>query len=337
MKNQVMSLMIFLLSISSSNSLFSALKVVPGGQNIAFEVYPSGIIVTGSYNVKTSKNTYNPSKDSDINKGDLIVEIGEYQVTDLKSFTSKLHYFINDGYCNITLKRENKYYQRKLMLIDIDSSIKTGLYVKERLLGIGTVTYYNPDNNTYGALGHEIYDDTTESILEVRKGSIYFEDVDEIVKSDKNDIGSKKSDITLDDEDGTIFLNTTCGIYGKIEEIPSSYQAIETAKISEIKLGKAYLRTCINGNLIQDYLVNITSLNKDKNQLTKGISFQIDDKELLNKTGGIIQGMSGSPLIQDNKLIGAVSHVVKSDPSKGYGIYIENMLSITFEENIKRS
>ena len=181
MKNLFALMSVFLLSFGSIKS-YNALSLIPGGENIAFEIYPNGIIVTGTYNIKSNNDNYNPSIHSDITKGDRIIKIGEHKVTDLNSFTSRIIDYKVECYCPITIVRKDKQYKKNLRLILDNEIYKTGLYVKERLIGVGTVSYYDPITKSYGALAHEVYDNDTESILEVRAGKSYLEDVESINK-----------------------------------------------------------------------------------------------------------------------------------------------------------
>ena len=329
MKNLFALVSVFLLSYTSLNN-FNALSLIPGGENIAFEIYPNGIIITGTYDIKTDNKIYNPSIHSDIIKGDRIIEIGDYKVTDLNSFTSKINHFTNQNYCTITLVRNNKEYRRNLQLILENNVYKTGLYVKERLIGVGTVSYYDPITKSYGALAHEVYDSDSGSILEVRKGQTYLEDVESINKSENGKVGNKNSTLTFEDELGDIKSNTKFGIYGSIDEIPSSYTPIEVAEIDEIKLGKAEILTTVKGSKIERFSINITNLKKQEKPDIKGISFKITDKRLLDIAGGIYSGMSGSPIIQDNKLIGAVTHVNIDNVTTGFANYMKYMYEMSF-------
>lgn len=330
MKNFGLLLAIIFLS-AASPVLANALMLVPGGENIAFEIYSDGIIVTGSYNVDYLESNYNPNRDSDIIKGDIIYQIGDKRVTDLKSFTSEFYRYKDDGILPLMIKRSQNQYYRELRLIKDDNSYKTGLYVKERILGIGTVSFYDPVNKTYGALAHEVYDDDTASIIDVRVGAIYLEEVESITPSKDGDVGSKNCDVDLEDLIGDIIDNTSFGIFGNIDEIPSSYEMIEVANVEDIKLGKAIIRTCVKDDKLEDFEIQITALKKQKQMDIKGISFTITDEDLLQIGGGIYQGMSGSPIIQDNKLIGAVTHVNVNNVETGYGVYMQYMYQKSLE------
>ena len=306
-------------------SLFASnVFLVRGGENIAFEVRPDGLIVTSTYDVKIGNDIYNPSKHSDINKGDIIKAIENYKVDSLTSFINVFNKYIDKGKVDLTIKRKNRYYHKSLRLIKVDDKIKTGLYVKERILGIGTVSFYDPEKHIYGALGHEIYDTDSDSIVDIKSGSIYESNVIGI-KNNGDDVGEKISDTELENKLGDIKINSEFGIFGSIDEIPSTYVPIEMAKSKDVKIGNAKIYTVTKGNKVEEYSIKITNLKKQDTIDEKGISFKITDERLLSLGGGIYYGMSGSPIIQNNKLVGAVTHVLSNDKTAGYGIYMEAM------------
>lgn len=330
MKHYLLILVILFLSISSPN-IVNGLSLIPGGENIAFEIYPDGIIVTGSYDINYEDGCYNPSRDSDIVKGDRITKIDDKKVTNLDSFINQFYLYKDSGILPLTIKRGDKTLNRSLYLIKVGSSFKTGLYVKERILGVGTVSFYDPVNKKYGALAHEVYDNDTCSIIDVRVGAVYLEEVERIIASSNGKVGSKDCNLTFNQKIGDIDANTTFGIFGDISEIPSTYQPIEVAKWNEVKLGKAKIRTCVKGNKVEEFDIEITALKKQENIDVKGISFTITDEKLLEISGGIYQGMSGSPIIQDEYLVGAVTHVNVEKVETGFGVYMQYMYQKSLE------
>lgn len=304
----------------------NAVNLVPGGQTIGIEIRPDGLIISGTYDVKTSNGSYNPSKDSDIKRGDILFEIEGTSISSLDDFSNVFNEKIttNDE-INIRLKRNNTIIKRKLRLIKIDNRYKTGLYIKERILGIGTVSFYDPENNIYGALGHGVVDNDSGNIVEVKEGSIYESSITGINKSKDGDPGEKIADFNQSSVLGTILENTSIGLYGEYNELPKGLKTLEMAYSNEVQLGKASIYTVIKGNKVEEFSINITSLVKQEISDIKGISFKINDKKLLESTGGVVAGMSGSPIIQNNKLVGAVTHVLVDDVDHGYGIYMEWM------------
>ena len=304
-------------------------SLIPGGDNIAFEVKTNGIVVTGSYDVSYDLKSYNPSKNSDIKKGDIIKEVEGNKIYSLDSFLNEFNKYKDDSSIDITLYRKGNKLNRNLKLIKIDEDVKTGLYVKDRLIGIGTVSFYDKKHNIYGALGHEIYDADSSSIVEVRSGTIYKSDV--IGIKNNSSISEKIADTSLETEVGSIIINSNYGIFGDINKIPSSYTPLKMASIEEVDLGEAYIKTVIKGNKIEEFKINITSLKPQREIDIKGIEFDIVDSRL-KELGGIYYGMSGSPIIENNMLIGAVTHVKSSNPNSGYALYMESMYNYALNQ-----
>lgn len=307
-------------------SLVDAKEVYLGGDNIGIEVSNEGLLISGTYDVKNGRNIYNPSADSDIKKGDILLKIENSSVNTLNELLT----YIKDNCSNkksvdITILRNGAAYQRTLKLIKDDrSNIKTGLYIKENLLGIGTVTYYDPENNVYGALGHEMSDSSNKRATFV-EGKIYESDVTLIKKSENGDPGEKVATIDKESVIGDIQKNTVYGIYGSYVNVVKD-ELIETATIDEVKKGKAYIYTVVKKDKVEKFEIEITNVKKQSSQDVKGITFKIVDKRLLSISNGVVAGMSGSPIVQNGKLIGAVTHVIVDNVQYGYGIFIDWML-----------
>ena len=305
-----------------------AKDVVIGGQNIGIELRSDGLLISGTYDVKENKKIYNPKSDSDIKKGDLIVRVGEDSVSSLNDLVTILkEKYSNEESAKITIIRNGKEYKKRLKLIkDEYGNIKTGLFIKERLLGIGTVTYYDPENGTYGALGHEMNDASYSPSIDLSFGTIYSSDVTLIRKSKNGNPGEKIASINEDEVLGEVIKNNEYGIYGKYTVNVDDLVSLEVGEREDVKLGNAQIWTVIHGDKVEKFDIEIVSLKDQDKQSVKGISFKIVDKRLLNITNGIVAGMSGSPIIQDNKIIGAVTHVLVDKVDYGYGIFIEWML-----------
>ena len=225
---------------------------------------------------------------------------------------------------NVTLYRNGAIINRELKLIkDNNNNIKTGLYIKDSLLGIGTITYYDPSLSVYGALGHKMSDSNGDEQL--IDGSIYESEVKNIRKSQNGDPGEKIASINKKEVIGSVEKNNTYGIYGEYVNVVKD-ELIETASINEVKKGKAYIYTVIEDDKIDKFEIEITNISKQNTKDIKGITFKITDKKLLNVSNGVVAGMSGSPIVQNGKLIGAVTHVVVDNVRYGYGIFIDWML-----------
>jgi len=280
--------------------------IVASGENIGIKLKSKGIIVVGKY------DNYN----NDIKVGDIIISIDNTTV-DIESFTNKISN-INNNSINIGYIRNGVIYNTKLNI----KKGKTGLYLKDTIVGIGTLTFIDPNNNYYGALGHEIIESTTGLPVDIEKGYILESKVTDIKRNTPGEPGEKNASIN-NIELGDIDTNTIKGLFGDYNNIYDKTKLYKVGKYNDIKLGKAYILTELSDNKVDMYDIEILSVN-EKNS-TKNIIFKVTDKRLKN-IGGIVQGMSGSPIIQDKYIIGAVTHVVVDNPNKGYGILITNML-----------
>ena len=290
-------------------------EVILGGENVGIEVNSSGVLVVGFYNV----NGTSPGRDAGLKIGDTILKVDD---TVIQGITDLSKHFNDSKTLKITYKRGNITSETTLNLVQDKKVYKTGLYVKDSIVGIGTLTFIDPSTKRFGALGHEILEQTTGTKFEIKNGKIFESNVTGIDKADRGSVGEKNAIYNEDKVFGNIDKNDVTGIYGNYSK---KYNERDLIKISsDVEVGKAFIKTVISGQKKQDFEINI--LNIDKNHETKNILFEVTDETLLNKGNGIVQGMSGSPIVQNDKLVGAVTHVVVDDPHKGYGILITNML-----------
>lgn len=327
MKLFFLSLLMTFSSMFSNITCLESSYLIPGGENIGIEINSHGVVVIGGYDVITNNDKYNPSKDSDIVKGDLIYQVNGKDINNIEELLDEIKENMNEDKVTLSILRNNKEIKRDLKFINTSkaNTFKTGLLVKDRILGIGTVTFYDPESKIYGALGHKLMDNDFSMIADINSGNIFKSKVTGVNKSSVGNVGELLASINQNEILGNVYANTDYGIFGYYETCPDK-DALIVASQKEASLGKAYIYTTLDNNEVEKYEINITSLLKQDKISTKGISFKITDKELLSKTGGIVQGMSGSPIIQDNKIIGAVTHVLIDNVKKGYGIYIEYML-----------
>ncbi len=301
------------------NALAYSDYVIAGGENIGIELKAKGIIVVGVYKVGDNY----PASEAGIKVGDIITSINDEVVANISELSSKINTRGEDN-IKIGYIRNNISDYTNLKLYKDNDVYKTGLYVKDSISGIGTLTYIDPNTRLFGALGHEIIEKSTGKILEVKDGKIYASSVTNIEPSVNGVPGEKNAKLNSDEVLGDIFENTSKGIFGNYKLETNTGKLYKVGKISDIKKGDAIIRTVINKENVEEFTINIIKINN--NGETKNIVFEITDKKLLEKTGGIVQGMSGSPIIQGDFIIGAVTHVVVDDTTKGYGILITNML-----------
>lgn len=300
------------------NALAYSDYIYASGKSIGINIKLKGIMVVGLYEV----NGVSPGVIAKINLGDRIIKVNNNDVNSIKEMTDAISNSNNKDSVEITYLRNNKEYKTNLKLINDNGIYKTGLYVKDTISGVGTLTYIDPGTMMYGALGHEIIDRNTKTMVDIDDGKIFKSCVTGITKSTNGNPGSKNALYYSDVVYGNINKNTHSGIFGNFS---ANTDNLKLYKVSNPVLGDAKILTVIDNDTIKEYSINITKINEFKE--TKNILFDITDTELLNKTGGIVQGMSGSPIIQGDNIVGSVTHVVVDNPEKGYGIYITNMLT----------
>lgn len=296
--------------------------IIAGGQNIGIELKSNGVLIVGTY--KIGEN--DPAKKANLQKGDKITHINGKEVHSIEEMLNVLELSPAKDEIKITYQRAEETKETTLQLIqDSESIYKTGLYVKDSINGIGTLTFIDPKTKLYGALGHEIIESTTGQKIEIKDGKIYHSMVTGINPSDRGNPGEKNAKYNISEVYGNIKENTKSGIFGiYTDELPNGKQ-YKVSNKKDITLGDASILTVISGNNVEEFKINILKVMQNEKS-KKNILFEVTDERLLESAGGIVQGMSGSPIIQNNMIIGAVTHVVVDDCRKGYGIFIENML-----------
>lgn len=312
-------LLIILISLLFPLNVFAYSNyVIPGGNNIGIEVYNEGIIVIGFYKINNRYNT------SELKIGDVITKINDIKVYTVDEMVDAIEESVIDNKVNITVLRNKKEKVLEFNLINQEGIYKTGLYVKDSISGIGTLTYIDPETKIYGALGHEIIEGNSMKSVEIKSGTIFESLVTSIDRSSVGSAGTKNAKFYSNNIYGNVLKNTISGIYGTYtDELPTK-ETLEVGKPDELKEGEATIYTVLTGEKIEEFSINITNINTSGK--IKNITFEITDTRLIEKTGGVVQGMSGSPIIQNNKIFGAVTHVIVNDPTTGYGIFITTML-----------
>lgn len=288
-----------------------------GGKTLGIKVDTKGVMVIGFYKVNGKYNKGNPA----LANGDYIIKVNDINVDNVETLSNAIEKFIGNESVTITYIRKGIEKQTKLDLISIDGVIKTGLFVKSSIMGIGTLSYVDPNTLIYGALGHEIVESNTNERVEIKEGTIFNSYVTGIEKSAIGSPGSKIAKFNYNFEFGNVVKNTRYGIFGIYNDKINSDNLI---KVGEAKIGQAKIKTVLNGEKEEEYNIEITKINESSD--IKNITFKINDDRLISLTGGVIQGMSGSPIIQNDTLVGALTHVIVDNPYSGYGIFIQKML-----------
>ena len=319
LKNKLL-LTILLLVIIPINVFAYSNYVIASGETIGIEVNSKGILVVGFYEVEGEYS----AKEAGFEIGDKIIKVDNTAVNSIEDMITVIENK-NTEKINFTIKRGSQ--EKKIVLSmkkDKNDILKTGLYVKDQINGIGTLTYIDPESRRFGALGHEIIETTTAQKFEIKDGKIFNATVSKIEKSRNGEAGEKNATYDKITENGKIDNNDITGIYGTYQKEINNMETMEVGEIKDIKQGPAKIKTVIEENKVEEFDINIISI--DTNSKTKNILFEITDETLLKETGGVVQGMSGSPIIQNNKIIGAVNYVIVNDTKKGYGIFITTML-----------
>ena len=319
LKKLLLSITLFLMFIIPINTLAYSNYIIPGGENLGIKVNTKYVTIQGFYKVNDSYI----GNDAGLEVGDKILKINDIDVKDINSMIDIINNDKDKTSIDITFLRNKTQDKATLNLYEENGIYKTGLYVKDTVTGIGTLTYIDPSTKIFGSLGHMILDKNTSLKVEIKDGTIFKSEITGIVKSEDGNPGEKNAKFYSNDIYGNITKNEQEGIFGTYNNKLSD-ELIEVGDINDIEIGKAMIRTVIDGSQKEDF--EITILEIDKNDSVKNILFEITDKELLNKTGGVVAGMSGSPIIQNNKIIGAVTHVVVNNTKRGYGISIKTML-----------
>lgn len=319
---------LFCITLMTPFAVYAADELYVGGDSIGIEVHYDGIMVTGTYAITIDGELYDP-KDHTVKQGDIIKRVNGIPIATMKDLyneVSKYQELVNEVPIMIQRNHEEMFLSLKTLYSIAEKSFQSGLYVKDKIVGVGTITFYNPENNTFGALGHEIMDTDLKEIAEIANGEVYRAEVSSISKAQPNIAGEKHASINYEQQLGTIIENTNIGIYGHYEKLGNEALLLPWAKKEEIHTGYAQIYTVLSGDTIQSFDIEITNLHKQEESSIKGIEFTVTDPTLLAATNGIIQGMSGSPIVQNGKIIGAITHVITAEPTTGYGVYIEWML-----------
>lgn len=315
-------------------SVVPDLKVIPGGQTIGVKIKSAGVLVVGHHLVTVDGNKrISPGEEADIRIGDLIVKMNGTRLNDVGKVADLVKKAGESKQpLELTILRDKQEIKVRLSpSYDIeDKAYRLGLYIRDSAAGVGTLTFYSPSQKIYGALGHIITDMDTQTPIVIGNGEIVHSNVTSISKSQSGEPGEKRAQIFKESKVlGTIEKNTPFGIFGKMVRFPDhgiATEPIPVAFAEEVKVGPAKIYTVLNGQKVEQFDIQVVHVSKQDYPATKGMVIKVTDPKLLAKTGGIVQGMSGSPIIQDGKMIGAVTHVFVNDPTSGYGCFIEWML-----------
>ncbi len=301
---------IFPLGAAASETL------IPGGQLIGLELRDGSVTVAGFEQSQAEK-----LQKAGLAVGDRIVQINGKHVKDVLDIRNAL---TSEKTVKVVIQREGKNHTLELTPTNTPQGLRLGVYLRRGISGVGTVSWYDPDTGKFGTLGHGV-NDCNGNLSSLTTGNAYPARIITVKKGCSGQPGQLMGGIESQKPFGVLTANTTRGVFGTTET-PFSGEPLPVASAEEIHTGKAVIRSTVDEKGVQEYSVEILKIYPKSKGNGRNLLLKVTDKALLETTGGIVQGMSGSPIIQDGKLVGAVTHVLVNDPTTGYGIFIENML-----------
>lgn len=288
--------------------------LIPGGNTVGIKLYSQGVVVTGLERDSAAGK-------AGLKKGDVILAVDGNPV----HTAEELRRCLDDEELELTVQRKGNTTPIRVEPEETPEGLRLGAYIRDSIAGIGTVTYYDPESGQFGALGHGVNDVDAEMLLPVEAGVMVSSDVSEVKKGRKGEPGELEGVFDVRCILGQVESNTDKGIFGKLKK-PMAGKPIPVANAEEVSTGSATILSNVQGKEVRAYSVEILKIYTPGKDSGRNMLLQVTDERLLAKTGGIVQGMSGSPIIQDGKIVGAVTHVLVNDPTRGYGIFAENML-----------
>lgn len=314
-----------------SVSVLPKTTVIPSGSVAGVKLYTNGVLVVGMTEVQGIDNEkYKPYENTGIKEGDMIVSIEEQEISNTADLVDTVNKS-NGEKLDIKYVRNGETLECSMIPTQTSSSeYKLGLWVRDSAAGVGTVSFYEPKTKTFGALGHGITDIDTGSLINIANGEFVTTRVLSITKGEQGNPGKMQGTVAKQQNIGKIYKNTNFGIYGVVDNLSAlnidRSKEMEVALREEIQTGQATILSSLDGEKVKEYSIEIEKIYTNNDYDNKSMLIKVTDDELLEKTGGIIQGMSGSPIIQNGKFIGAITNVLVNDPTKGYGIFGDLML-----------
>ena len=307
-------------------------QLIPMGRAVGIKLFSDGVMVVGLAEVPSSDGASTPAKDCGLRQGDIITHINDTQVDTIEQVQSVLQGLEGDR-MSIRAIRGDKQMQLTAQAVkcSTDGAYKLGAWIRDSMAGIGTLTFYDPETGAFGALGHGINDVDTALLMPLESGSIMYATVADVKKGESGSPGELHGAFQVDRDMGELYANTGSGVFGTLtdDSLTDGLRPVPVAARREVKLGGATILSNIAGDTVEEYAVEITKVYPGSGGDTRELMVKVTDPRLLEATGGIVQGMSGSPILQNGKLVGAVTHVLVNNPTEGYGILAETMLAQT--------
>ncbi|MGI6181603.1 MAG: SpoIVB peptidase [Agathobaculum sp.] len=327
-KRLLLSLMLafsMLVSAQAANST----SLIPIGHTVGIKMNAEGVLVVRLNDVQTPDGPVCPAREAGLAEGDVIVSINGTEVDSNDSLQKQIALSAGQPVTLAILRNGSSQSLTAVPRVDEKGVYRIGVLARDSMAGIGTLTYVDPETGAYGSLGHGICDSETGVLLPLREGSLLYSVVGSVQRGKVGEPGALQGEFTADTSLGTVKENTESGIFGTLTDtaLYESLEAVPVASADEIELGDAEIISNVEGDTVQRYSVQIVKIYPEDDEYGRGMMLRVTDRALLEKTGGIVQGMSGSPVLQNGKLIGAVTHVLVNDPTCGYAICIEKMLN----------
>ncbi len=306
-------------------------KVIPVGSVAGLKLYTSGVLVVGMSEIEgQDRKMYRPYAETNIQEGDTIIAVNDTPITTTEELTTEVNKS-NGNTLKLQYMHKEETMQCSITPIKTgNSEYKLGLWVRDSAAGVGTVTFYEPTTGGFAALGHGLVDIDTEELIQISSGEFVTTNILRINKGEKGNPGKIQGTLDKQKKIGNISKNTPFGIYGKVENIStlnlSASNEMEVATRNEIQLGKAEILCSLENGKIEKFEIEIEQIFPQNNYDNKSMKIKVTDENLIEKTGGIIQGMSGSPIIQNGKFIGAITHVLVNEPLEGYAVFGDIMV-----------
>ena len=304
-------------------------QLIPMGRAVGIKLFSDGVMVVGLAEVPSSDGASTPAKDCGLRQGDIITHINDTQVDTIEQVRDVLQDLEGDKMSIRAMRGEKQVQFTAQAVACSDGSYRLGAWIRDSMAGIGTMSFYDPDTGLFGALGHGINDVDPALLMPLESGSIMYASVSDVKKGEAGQPGELHGAFQVSQDMGDLLANTPGGIFGTLtdQSLVDGLEPMPVATRKEIKVGSATILSNIAGNTVEEYTVEITKVFPSGSHDTRDLMIKVTDPRLLEATGGIVQGMSGSPILQNGKLIGAVTHVLGNAPTSGYGILAEHMLA----------
>ena len=302
--------------------------VIPLGRAVGIKLFSDGVLVVGLSSLDTPEGPASPGRTSGLKAGDVITHMDGSEVDTIEEVQDHLAQHPGEAMTLQVQRGEESLQLSAQAVMTTAGTYQLGVWLRDSMAGIGTVTFYDPDSGVFAALGHGINDVDTARLMPLETGSIMEATVSDVKKGAAGEPGELHGDFNLTSDLGTLYANTDQGIFGFLSDdsLVQELTPVEVASRDEVQVGKATILSNIAGDTVEEYEVEITHLYPESEGESRNLMLQVTDDRLLEATGGIVQGMSGSPILQNGKLVGAVTHVLVNDPTRGYGILAENMV-----------